>query len=362
MGCVASSELPDFPDIPYRLKNSLLSKLANGGIWQREVELNAERRKQAPRTIRLERPESSQKEPFELLLRGKFLGEGGFSTCFEYRSSQGSVALKVVPKTKLKGAKAVAIMQNELMINRQLRHPNIVAYSECFQDHRNIYLVLELCPYGTLFDVLLQRKKLTDTEIAFYVSQLLQGLAYLHSLNILHLDLKPENIFIAQDLRLKIGDFGVSKQIEPDGTCKLLGKTLLYAAPEVISKERVGFESDIWSLGVMMFVMWVGASPFDASSRQDMKKRILAVDYAFPKHLRSNSPINQLIASILQYTPQNRPSLLQIQRSSFMQSFELTRASRISSWSSRDALPVTKNNLLRGISSVSMNTTKITGV
>lgn len=358
MGCTSSvADIPSFPDIPHRLKNSFVTKLIHSGSFlRRDREVGPERSQHVPRTIRLARSEEAEKRSIESLYRGKFLGEGGFSVCFEYRSARGTLALKIIPKTKLKAAKAAAIMQNELVINRMLHHPNIVAFSECFQDDRNVYLVLELCSHGTLFDVLVRRKKLPENEIAFYLSQMLLGLQYLHSNRILHLDLKPENIFIADDFTLKIGDFGVSKQIEPDGACKLLGKTLLYAAPEVLNKQCIGVEADVWSLGVMLYVMLVGSSPFDASTRQDMKRKILMLDYAFPKHLRSNAPINQLIASMMQLSPRDRPSLLEIQQSSFMQSYQSG-----GSWSSCAVSTQTKPLSRRSISPIDLVTTKVTG-
>ena len=358
MGCTSSvADIPAFPGIPHRLKNSFITKLAHSGSFlRRDRELGPERNQHVPRTIRLARSEEADKQSIESLYRGKFLGEGGFSVCFEYRSTRGTLALKIIPKTKLKAAKAAAIMQNELVINRMLHHPNIVAFSECFQDDWNIYLVLELCSHGTLFDVLVRRKKLPENEIAFYLSQLLPGLQYLHSNDILHLDLKPENIFIADDFTLKIGDFGVSKRMEPDGSYKLLGKTLLYAAPEVLNKECIGVASDVWSLGVMLYVMLVGSSPFDGTTRQDMKRRILMLDYAFPKHMKCNAPIHQLIGSMIQLCPRDRPSLFEIQHSAFMKSYQSG-----GTWSSCVVSTHPKPLSRRSISPMDLITTKFTG-
>lgn len=137
-------------------------------------------------------------------------------------------------------------------------HPNVVRFIECFEDPANIYMILELCPNKTLMEMLRKRKRFTEPEVRFYIVQLLGALKYMHGKRVIHRDLKLGNIFLDEDMNIKIGDFGLAALLVDDNERKkTICGTPNYIAPEVLfnsGKEGEGhsFEVDLWAVGVIM--------------------------------------------------------------------------------------------------------------
>lgn len=139
-----------------------------------------------------------------------------------------------------------------------MQHPFISQLYEVHETEKQICLVMEYCPQGELFDRIVSKNRLEEPEACFYFYQLVEGLIYLHSMNVAHRDLKPENILLSTGSQVKLIDFGLSarnKEMTFDTPCG----SPCYAPPEMIKKEQyLGHLSDVWSLGVTLFAMVTG--------------------------------------------------------------------------------------------------------
>lgn len=125
-----------------------------------------------------------------------------------------------------------------------------------------------------------RRKILTEPETRFYMKQIVHGVCYLHGNNIIHRDLKLGNLFLADNLIVKIGDFGLAAKIEYDGERKkTLCGTPNYIAPEILTKKGHSFEVDIWSIGCIMYTLLLGRPPFETSTLKETYSRIKKCDY-----------------------------------------------------------------------------------
>merc|ERR1719334_1449185 len=145
-------------------------------------------------------------------------------------------------------------------------HPNIIKLFETFEDHRNIYLVMELCSGGELFDRIIATGHFSEKEAAVLMQQIIRAVYYMHENSICHRDLKPENfLFMTKDPiesnYLKIIDFGLSCKFSPDKVMETKAGTPYYVAPQVLSG-KYDHQSDIWSCGVIMYVLLCGYPPF----------------------------------------------------------------------------------------------------
>lgn len=178
----------------------------------------------------------------------------------------------------------------------------------CFDDAKNMYIVLELCKQRSMMELHKRRPHVSDYECRFYIYQLLEGVKYLHENRIIHRDLKLGNIFLNDQLNLKIGDFGLATRIEYEGERKkTLCGTPNYIAPEILNKRGHSFEVDIWSIGCVMFTLLVGQPPFETKSLKDTYSRIRKCDYRLPQTLRKNAA--ELIVAMLQSDPERRPTV-----------------------------------------------------
>ena len=183
--------------------------------------------------------------------------------------------------------------------------------------------MIELCHNQTLHDLLKKRKTLTELEVQYYIFQLIKALQYLHNLKIIHRDLKLANLFLTEDMKLKLGDFGLATIIEFDGERKRsLCGTPNYLAPEILDgKKGYSFEVDIWSIGVIVYTLLIGKLPFEAkkvTKTSELYKRIRLKNYSFPQNAKISSPAKELIENILVLEPHKRPSLEDILKSDFM--------------------------------------------
>lgn len=145
-------------------------------------------------------------------------------------------------------------------------HPNIVRFNECFEDDENVYMILELCPRGSLMDMLKRRKRFTEPEVRFFLLQLLGSLKYMHGKNVIHRDLKLGNIFLDKEMNIKVGDFGLAALLVDENERKMtICGTPNYIAPEVLWGQKEGghsFEVDLWGVGIIIYAMLVGKPPF----------------------------------------------------------------------------------------------------
>ena len=252
----------------------------------------------------------------------RLLGRGGFARCYEVMNEETrhSSAIKIIPKAKLIKSRAKQKLINEIKIHKSVKHEHIVNFEHYFEDANNVYILIELCHNQTLHELLRRRKNLTELEVQYYVYQLVKTLQYLHGLKIIHRDLKLANLFISEKMQLKIGDFGLATRIDFDGQRKrTLCGTPNYIAPEILEgKTGHSFEVDIWSIGIIVYILLIGKPPFETNNIKETYKRIRLRNYSFPQNAKISIPAKEFIESILVLEPHKRPSLEEILKSDFM--------------------------------------------
>lgn len=141
----------------------------------------------------------------------------------------------------------------EFITHRRLKHLNVVRFYTGFEDAAHVYSIMELCPNGTLGDLLHHRGTLAEPEVRYYMSQLLDALQFLKEENVIHRDLKPDNIMISANMKLQVGDFGLACSLKERGEVRQsLCGTPNYMAPEVFGDDGYSYEVDMWALGVIM--------------------------------------------------------------------------------------------------------------
>ncbi|EEQ37338.1 putative cell cycle serine/threonine-protein kinase [Clavispora lusitaniae] len=248
--------------------------------------------------------------------RGNFLGEGGFARCFQMKDASGKIyAAKTVAKASIKNEKTKTKLLSEIKIHKSLKHPNIVNFVDCFEDDVNVYILLEICPNQSLMELLKTRKRVSESEVRFFMVQIIGAVKYLHSRRVIHRDLKLGNIFFDPDMNLKIGDFGLASVLPSTDSRKYtICGTPNYIAPEVLGGKTTGhsFEVDIWAIGIMMYALLVGKPPFQAKDVNVIYERIKKTEYSFPSDKPISEEARTLIKDLLSLNPLNRPSINEI--------------------------------------------------
>ncbi|KIM91385.1 hypothetical protein PILCRDRAFT_810665 [Piloderma croceum F 1598] len=245
-----------------------------------------------------------------------FLGEGGFARVYEVKDVRGTrLACKVVTKNSLKTKKAKTKLYAEIKIHRALEHPNVVRFQDCFEDDQNVYMTLELCPSGSLMDMLRRRRRFTEPEARYFMVQLIGACHYMHTHQVIHRDLKLGNLFLDINMNIKVGDFGLAALIESPGERKkTICGTPNYIAPEVLFDTVNGhsFEVDTWSVGVILYTLIIGRPPFQTKDVKTIYKRIRDNEYEFPTDREVSPDARELVQHILTPDPQQRPTLHEI--------------------------------------------------
>ena len=177
------------------------------------------------------------------------------------------VAIKVIDKKNM-GEEDLADIMNEVEMLQKMDHPNIVGYYETYDDARYLYLIMENCPNGELFDSIEkfthQGRAYTEKDAAEVIRTCLQALQHCHSQNIVHRDIKPENIMFGTDGKVRLVDFGLAKQTYR--RMSTLAGTPYFMAPEVLDQNYTS-KCDIWSLGCILYMIVCGCLPFEGKSR-----------------------------------------------------------------------------------------------
>lgn len=196
------------------------------------------------------------------------IGKGGFGEVKKviHKVSQDVRAMKIIKKDQV-DEQYLQTLQNEIKILKQLDHPNIVKLYEIYSDQDNIYLITEFLEGGELFDLILKTRHFNENIAARIMKQLFQAINYCHSKNIVHRDLKPENLLLqaADKFDIKVIDFGLSRTFDANKVmCSKLG-TPFYIAPEVL-KQKYNEKCDIWSCGVILYILLSGTPPFNGKN------------------------------------------------------------------------------------------------
>ncbi|XP_041652233.1 death-associated protein kinase 3 isoform X1 [Cheilinus undulatus] len=228
----------------------------------------------------------------------ELLGSGQFAIvkrCIE-KSTGVEYAAKFIKKRQSRGSRRGVKreeIEREVNILQQLQHPNIISLHDMFENRTDVVLILELVSGGELFDFLAQKESLSEEEATQFIKQILDGVQYLHSKRITHFDLKPENIMLLdRNVRrphIKLIDFGLAHKLEAGADFKNIFGTPEFVAPEIVNYEPLGLEADMWSIGVITYILLSGASPFLGDTKQETLGNISAMNYDFDEELFSST-------------------------------------------------------------------------
>eukprot|EP00826_Nyctotherus_ovalis_P029609 TRINITY_DN2344_c0_g2_i1.p1 TRINITY_DN2344_c0_g2~~TRINITY_DN2344_c0_g2_i1.p1 ORF type:complete len:451 (+),score=103.28 TRINITY_DN2344_c0_g2_i1:187-1539(+) len=201
----------------------------------------------------------------------ELIGQGRFGRVFLAESAEGKqVAIKIVSK----GDSSKSPLMEEVRILSEVDHPNIIRYLEHYESERYLYVVMEYCAGGDLFQKLIDQGKFDEDKAAQAMEELLRAINYCHHLGIIHRDLKPENILYTSKGTLKLIDFGISVKSEAAANEKLAG-TAQYIAPEIYVDEIYSTACDVWSLGVIMYVLLSGHLPIGGENINEIEERVM---------------------------------------------------------------------------------------
>ncbi|KAJ3178748.1 hypothetical protein HDU87_003303 [Geranomyces variabilis] len=219
----------------------------------------------------------------------KTLGTGTFGRVYltRYKDTQQYYAMKVLKKVEVVRLKQVEHINSEKQILSQIRFPFIVNMLCTFQDDVNLYMLLEYVVGGELFSHLRRAGRFANDQTRFYAAEIVVAIEYLHSIDIIYRDLKPENLLIDAEGHIKITDFGFAKKVE-DRTWTLCG-TPEYLAPEIIQSKGHGKPVDWWALGILIFEMLAGYPPFFDDNPFGIYEKILSGRFVFPAHFDPNA-------------------------------------------------------------------------
>jgi serine/threonine protein kinase len=265
------------------------------------------------------KPTTTKKEAQSLLLGrfevGKLLGHGTFAKVYHARNvkTNEGVAIKVIDKEKILKGGLIAHIKREISILRRVRHPNIVQLFEVMATKAKIFFVMEFVRGGELFNKVAKGRLQEDTARKYF-QQLISAVGFCHSRGVFHRDLKPENLLLDENGNLKVSDFGlsaVSDQIRQDGLFHTFCGTPAYVAPEVLG--RKGYEAskvDIWSCGVILFVLMAGYLPFHDQNIMSMYKKIYKGEFRCPRWFSPS--LTRLLTRLLDTNPETRITIPEI--------------------------------------------------
>jgi len=238
------------------------------------------------------------------------LGSGTFATvrAAKEKATGTRYAIKIIDK-KAMGAKQ-DMMMREVDILKQVKHPNIIKLKELFESPQKLYLVMELVTGGELFDKIVEKGSYSEKDASFVMRQIIDACRYLHENNIVHRDLKPENLLLEtprSDI-VKIADFGLSKILGDEAMLKTACGTPGYVAPEVLQLNGYGKEVDMWSVGVIMYILLCGFPPFYEENNAQLFKAIMEGRFSYPAPYWSgvSDSAKDLINKLLVVDPKKR--------------------------------------------------------
>ncbi|KAI4344139.1 hypothetical protein L6164_011405 [Bauhinia variegata] len=247
---------------------------------------------------------------------GRTIGEGTFAKVKSAKNTETgeNVAMKVMTKSTILEHRMVEQIKREISIMKIVRHPNIVRLQEVLASQTKIYIILEFVMGGELYDKIVQQGKLSETESRRYFQQLIDAVAHCHSKGVYHRDLKPENLLLDAGGNLKVSDFGLSA-LSQQGVCLLHTTcgTPNYVAPEVLSNRGYdGAAADVWSCGVILYVLMAGCLPFEEVDLPTLYKRINASEFTCPFWFPAE--VKTLIHKILDPNPKTRIRIEEIRK------------------------------------------------
>lgn len=248
----------------------------------------------------------------------KTIGKGNFAKVklAKHIPTMKEVAIKIIDKTVLNPTSLKKLFR-EVTIMKMLDHPNIVKLYEVIDSQRTLYLVMEYASGGEVFDYLVAHGRMREKEARAKFRQIVSAVQYCHQKQIIHRDLKAENLLLDSEMNIKIADFGFSNEFVPGQTLDTFCGSPPYAAPELFKGLRYeGPEVDIWSLGVILYTLVSGTLPFDGNNLKELRERVLRGKYRIPFYMSTDC--ENLLKKFLVLNPLKRASLETIMKDKWM--------------------------------------------
>lgn len=248
----------------------------------------------------------------------KDLGEGTFGKVklASHNHTKEKVAIKILEKNKILDEGDRERVSREIQILKILRHPHITQLYEILEDEQTLFLITEYAPHGELFDYIVANQRIREVEACKFFQQIVDGVKYIHKLNVVHRDLKPENLLLDENYNIKIVDFGLSNLYNENELLKTACGSPCYAAPEMIAGRKYsGLQIDIWSSGVILYALLCGYLPFDDNDTQVLYRKIMRGEYSIPSFVSPDA--TDLITRILNIHPSKRLTIEQIKAHSW---------------------------------------------
>uniref|UniRef100_A0A668VZV3 MAP/microtubule affinity-regulating kinase 3 n=1 Tax=Oreochromis aureus TaxID=47969 RepID=A0A668VZV3_OREAU len=244
----------------------------------------------------------------------KTIGKGNFAKVKLARHilTGREVAIKIIDKTQLNPTSLQKVFR-EVRIMKTLNHPNIVQLFEVIETEKTLYLIMEYASGGEVFDYLVAHGRMKEKEARAKFRQIVSAVHYCHQKNIVHRDLKAENLLLDADSNIKIADFGFSNEFMAGNKLDTFCGSPPYAAPELFQgKKYDGPEVDIWSLGVILYTLVSGSLPFDGQNLKELRERVLRGKYRVPFYMSTDC--EGILRRFLVLNPTKRCSLEQIMK------------------------------------------------
>ncbi|XP_041035211.1 MAP/microtubule affinity-regulating kinase 4 isoform X5 [Carcharodon carcharias] len=242
------------------------------------------------------------------------IGKGNFAKVKLARHilTSREVAIKIIDKTQLNPTSLQKLFR-EVRIMKCLNHPNIVKLFEVIETEKTLYLVMEYASGGEVFDYLVSHGRMKEKEARAKFRQIISAVQYCHQRNIVHRDLKAENLLLDGDCNIKIADFGFSNEFQFGNKLDTFCGSPPYAAPELFQgKKYDGPEVDIWSLGVILYTLVSGSLPFDGQNLKELRERVLRGKYRVPFYMSTDC--ENILKRFLVLNPAKRGTLEQIMK------------------------------------------------
>jgi len=240
------------------------------------------------------------------------IGKGAFSVVHMAINKQdgSKVAVKCIDKKTATAEADAKRLQTEVEILKRVHHPNIVGLKDMFETSEKLYLVMELVTGGELFDKIVEKGQYTEKDASVIVQKMLLAVEYLHSINIAHRDLKPENLLLREndDTSVMLSDFGLSKIVGDATMMETACGTPYYVAPEVLNASGYDKEVDLWSVGVITYLLLCGFPPFYGESLPEVFEQIMKAEFDFPDQYWADvsKEAKHFISSLLVVDPHKR--------------------------------------------------------
>ncbi|XP_037945690.1 serine/threonine-protein kinase ULK3-like [Teleopsis dalmanni] len=238
------------------------------------------------------------------------LGVGSYATVFKVRHKQNKTfhAIKCVEMSKLSHSSRENLV-TEIRLLRSLNHKYIVALQDFFWDEKNIYIVLEYCNAGSLYNFIHSKKSLPESTCKYFLRQLALAVQYMRTNDISHFDLKPQNLLLTRNpnVVLKVADFGFAQHLKLGEINQQLKGSPLYMAPEIVRKKQYDARADLWSIGVILYECLFGKAPYSSKTIEELLMRIRnAEKICIPTNARISNECHDLLSRLLKHDPAKR--------------------------------------------------------